>query len=141
MTTEKHRTRRLRLRNSREECWTLLGWQRNRIWYARKTRRWAGESASVEFDGLWVLAREEQRHDVAGFFHTHPAGPAGPSTRDVRTMRAWVSAFGKPLLCVIASPGGLKAYRFDSDRSSGTPLAAVEVFPRGIIVGVEPDGR
>jgi len=42
--------------------------------------------------------------DVVGFLHTHPAGPASPSGPDVRTMRAWRRALGKPLLCLIAGP-------------------------------------
>jgi len=96
-----------------------------------------GERASVDFDGLWVLKREEDRHDVLGFFHTHPDGPSSPSGRDVRTMRAWCSAFGKPLLCVIASPGGMHGYRFDHDDSEGVELEFVELFPRGVVVGVD----
>ncbi len=126
---------------TRELCWTLLGRGRGRIWYARKVAATAGGPASVEFDGLWVLNREEQRGDVVGFYHTHPGGQPRPSSRDVRTMRAWAGAFGKPLLCVIASPEGLAGYRFDDDRCSGVALAQIEVFPRGIVIGVETDGR
>jgi proteasome lid subunit RPN8/RPN11 len=63
-------------------------------------------------DAAGVLAREESKGDVVGFYHTHPAGPPEPSQRDVRTMRAWVSSFGKPLLCLIESDGELAAYRF-----------------------------
>jgi proteasome lid subunit RPN8/RPN11 len=90
---------------------------------------------------LWALEREEKRHDIVGFFHTHPDGPPSPSTRDVRTMRAWCSSFGKPLLCLIRSPQGLKGYRFDDDESVGLELEVVEVFPRGIVIGVEADGE
>jgi proteasome lid subunit RPN8/RPN11 len=50
------------------------------------------------------MNREEKHGDVVGFLHTHPDGPAAPSKRDLRTMRAWWSAFGKPLLYLIASP-------------------------------------
>jgi hypothetical protein len=56
-------------------------------------------------------------------------------------MRAWCSCFGKPLLCVIASPGGLAGFRFDDDFSTGVPLDLVEVFPRGVLIGVDGDGR
>jgi proteasome lid subunit RPN8/RPN11 len=91
----------------------------------------------VRFDGSWVLAREERRGDVVGFYHTHPDGPARPSHRDVRTMRAWCSAFGKPLLCVIASPAGVNGYRFDDDSADGKPLTVVEAFRRGAVVGVD----
>ena len=76
-----------------------------------------------------------------GFLHTHPDGPPDPSARDVRTMRAWCSAFGKPLLCVIASPPGLAAFQFVDDSSQGVRMSAVEVFPRGVLIGVERDGE
>ncbi len=123
-----------------EQCWTLVGARRGRIWLARRVDRHMGELSSVSFDGPNVLAREERRRDIVGFFHTHPGGPPQPSTRDVRTMRAWCSAFGKPLLCLIDGPDGLVGFRFDDD-SNGVLLATVEVFPRGFIVGVESDGR
>jgi proteasome lid subunit RPN8/RPN11 len=124
-----------------ELCWTLVGERRGRVWYGRRVRRLSGERVSVRFDGPWVLAREEQRRDVLGFFHTHPDGPPCPSRRDVRTMRAWCSAFGKPLLCLIASPEGVRGYRFDDHESEGTELTLVETFPRGVVIGVESDGR
>ena len=124
-----------------EQCWTLVGQRRGRVWYARRLRPQSGERTRVCFDGPWVLRREERRQDVLGFYHTHPDGPAHPSRRDVRTMRAWCSAFGKPLLCVIDSPDGVRGYRFDHDEANGTALAIVEIFPRGVIIGVEADGR
>jgi proteasome lid subunit RPN8/RPN11 len=94
----------------------------------------------VSFDGLATLQREERHGDVVGFLHTHPDGLPQPSERDVRTMRAWCSALGKALLCVIESPAGLAAWRFDDDESTGTRTSLVEVFPRGIVIGVDADG-
>ena len=124
-----------------EHCWALVGRRRGRIWYARRLRGRAGEPARVCFDGPWVLQREERRQDVLGFYHTHPGLPARPSRRDVRTMRAWCSAFGKPLLCVIAGAEGVRGYRFEDEASPGVELAVVELFPRGVVIGVEADGR
>jgi proteasome lid subunit RPN8/RPN11 len=124
-----------------ERCWTLVGQRRGRIWYARRVRATSGERTRVRFDGSWVLDREERRGDVLGFLHTHPDGPAAPSVRDVRTMRAWCTAFGKPLLCVIASPEGWRGYRFDDDESRGVELLLVEAFPRGVVIGVEVNGE
>jgi proteasome lid subunit RPN8/RPN11 len=95
----------------------------------------------VRFDGDRVLRREERCHDVVGFFHTHPGLAAVPSVRDLRTMRAWCSCFGKALLCVIAGRDGVRAYRFDDDTSDGVELHTVELFPGGVIVGAESDGR
>jgi proteasome lid subunit RPN8/RPN11 len=123
-----------------EQCWTLLGRRRGRIWHCRRVRPTRGERSSVRFDGPWTLEREEAHGDVAGFLHTHPDGPALPSDRDVRTMRAWCGAFGKPLLCVIAAPHGLRAFRFDDDESTGVALEAVETFPRGVMIGVDAHG-
>jgi proteasome lid subunit RPN8/RPN11 len=127
-------------RSVAEQCWTLLGQHRGRIWYCRRVRHSRGEPISVRFDGTWALRREETHGDVVGFLHTHPDGPASPSERDVRTMRAWCSAFGKPLLCLIASPGELRGYRFDDDKSVGKALSLVESFPRGAVIGVDADG-
>jgi proteasome lid subunit RPN8/RPN11 len=123
-----------------ERCWTLLGQRRGRVWCALRAPLTSGQRLQVSFDGPWVLRREVQRHDVAGFFHTHPDGPAVPSRRDVRTMRAWCSAFGKPLLCLIASPAGVRGYRFAA-RGGYSELADVAVFPRGVVIGVENDGK
>jgi proteasome lid subunit RPN8/RPN11 len=120
-----------------EQCWTLVGQRRGRVWFGRRVRHVSGEHVRVNFDGPWVLDREETHGDVLGFLHTHPDGPPAPSHRDVRTMRAWCSAFGKPLLCLIESPEGLKGYCFADDGSRGEELENVEVFPRGIVIGVE----
>ncbi|MCI0379726.1 MAG: Mov34/MPN/PAD-1 family protein [Gemmataceae bacterium] len=124
-----------------EECWILVGQRCGRIWFCRRVRHTTGERICVGFDGLWVLQREERHGDVLGFLHTHPDGPAGPSLRDLRTMRSWRSAFGKPLLCVIDTPLGLKGYRFDGDESEGEELKLIEAFPRGVVVGVDAGGR
>jgi proteasome lid subunit RPN8/RPN11 len=96
----------------------------------------------VRFDGAWALQREEKHHDIVGFMHSHPDGPAAPSQRDVRTMRAWCSAFGKPLVCLIASPEGIRGYRFDDDEAVGKPLSLVEMFVLrgGVVIGVDADG-
>jgi hypothetical protein len=53
-------------------------------------------------------------------------------------MRAWTSAFGKPLLCLIRGSDGLKAYRFDDDASNGELLEIAQEFKRGMIVAIDP---
>jgi proteasome lid subunit RPN8/RPN11 len=117
-----------------EQCWPLVGQRRGRLWRARRLRRSVGQPTRVEFDGRAVLAREERRGDVIGFLHTHPGFRALLSKRDVDTMRAWVSAFGKPLLCLIDGTDGLAGYLFDSDDSPGERVVQVERFPGGLIV-------
>jgi Prokaryotic homologs of the JAB domain len=96
-----------------------------------------GGPARVEFDGPSVLAREEEHRDIVGFLHTHPGFHAEPSPRDIATMQAWVSAFGKPLLCLIHGTDGLAGYLFESDASPGKRLAQIELFARGTIIGIE----
>jgi hypothetical protein len=120
-----------------EICYVLIGHRRRGIWYGRLRQRQMGSPASVEFDWIWVMEREERYGDVVGFFHTHPQGLATPSQRDLRTMRAWVSCFGKPLLCLIESGDQLSAYLFASDEDDGQAVAQVERFPRNVIVAVE----
>jgi len=115
----------------------LVGQRQGCIWYGRLRQRQEGGPASVEFDWAWVLEREERRGDVIGFYHTHLSGLTTPSQRDVRTMRAWVSCFGKPLLCVIQCGATLAAYLFETDEDGGLPLAEVQRFPRHVVVGVE----
>jgi hypothetical protein len=87
------------------------------------------------------LHREERRGDVLGFYHTHPGMAASPSRRDVRTMRAWCSAFGKPLLCVIAGADGVRGFLFAEESATCVEMKMVANFPRGILVGVEADGE
>ena len=97
----------------------------------------SGDRASVKFDGAWVLEREERKRDILGFMHTHPDGPNEPSARDVRTMRAWADAFGKPLLCVIVSPAGLHGYRFEGFDSQPVLVPRMVMFTRGVIIGAD----
>ena len=120
-----------------EECAVVVGHCRRGIWYGRLRQRQMGNPTSVEFDWAWVMEREERCGDVAGFYHTHPQGLATPSQRDLRTMRAWVSCFGKPLLCLIESGDRLSASLFATDEDDGQAFGQVERFPRNIVVAVE----
>jgi proteasome lid subunit RPN8/RPN11 len=120
-----------------EESAVLVGYRRGSLWYGRLRQRQVGTPSCVAFDWGWVLGREERYGDVIGFYHTHPPSHERPSTRDVRTMRAWVSSFGKPLLCVIESQGALTATVFCSDDDGGELLGEVQRFPRSVIVGVD----
>jgi hypothetical protein len=122
-----------------EISYVLIGQRRGRIWVGRLRQRQTGQPASVEFDWSWVLEREGRWGDVLGFYHTHPAGAATPSARDLRTMRAWVSCLGKPLLCVIEGDDVLAAHLFATDEDSGQALDEVERFPRNLIVALAPE--
>jgi len=107
----------------KERCWILVGDYRKGVWRVQRRRPAAGEPATVAFDWRWALAREERCGDVVGFWHTHPPGAGtAPSARDVRTLQAWCSALGKPLLCVIGGSEDPAAYVFADDESAGIPI-------------------
>ena len=114
-----------------ERCWTLIGAQgpATGTWRVRLERAIRGEETKVDADWSWTLAREETHGDVAGFYHTHPAGTGtGPSGRDTRTMQAWCGALGKRLLCVIAEEGREQdpgAWLFEDDERQGLPVGPV----------------
>lgn len=120
-----------------ERCWVVVGERRGRLWIGQRMRPSTGERDRVGFDGAWVLEREEHLGDILGFLHTHPDGPASPSHRDVRTMRAWCLAFGKPLVCLIDAPDGLRGFRFDDDQADGIALEIVEAFFADYVIGVD----
>ena len=123
-----------------EQCWILTGEydEESDRWLVTLKRHVSGDPASVEADWQWALSREEEKGDVLGFAHTHPQGASTqPSQRDVETMRAWCSAFGKPLLCLIGEGSELglpDGYRFEDDASSGDPVVSFD-----IVVGEESD--
>ncbi len=110
-----------------ERCWVLVGEQlQDAMWRMRRRQRVEGDPASVEAQWEWALKREETTGDVLGFFHTHPSGyGTAPSQRDIRTMQAWCSAFGKPLLCLIAQGSQVSGYLFTDDESLGNTLLRV----------------
>ncbi len=125
------------MKNSTEECWILVGRFEARTWSWRikRRRRVTGQAASVEADWAWALAREERSGDVVGFWHTHPRGyGTTPSERDVRTMRAWCNAFGKPLVCVIADGKDLAGYLFAGAEADARNAVIRRAKTRGTFV-------
>lgn len=79
-----------------EECWFIYGKKIGPCWVGRLKYHSRGSAASVDFD--WAQAMNP---NIIGFYHSHPGGSPTPSTRDDRTMDAWVKTEGRPLLCGI----------------------------------------
>ena len=109
--------------NFRETAGLLTGTYQNRLWQCRLQVLCHGGPARVEFDWRVAVDREDRCHDVAGFYHTHPAGHLRPSRRDIQTMRAWCDCLAKPLLCVIGTlvrgEARIFGYVFRNYRSRG----------------------
>lgn len=98
-----------------EVSYILIGKRSDSFRFGRLVRKKRGTLSSVEFDWKWALEREEEKGDVLGFYHTHPYG-SGISGRDIKTMMAWTSCFGKALFCIVedSSSRRNKAYVFPS---------------------------
>jgi hypothetical protein len=117
-----------------EQCWALIGGYDNdhHAWRVCLRQQISGQPASVEADWKWALVQEEDFGNLAGFAHTHPSGAGtNASARDIRTMQAWCSALGKPLLCIIGEGQDLAepvAYVFEDDQSDGRLTSAFEIL-------------
>ena len=96
----------------KEICKVILGKYRKRFFLGQLINKTIGDEHSVEFDGNWVLKREEEHGDVLGFYHTHIGNDCKLSRRDIKTMAAWIDCFNKPLLCMIESSLKWELYDF-----------------------------
>lgn len=87
----------LELNQFKEKDWFLYGFIIKRLIIGFMIFDKEGEPHSVEFDWKKGLAKF-----LIGWFHSHPrTAPLRPSTEDQRTMRSWVRALDKPLICGI----------------------------------------
>ena len=120
-----------------ETAFVLLGERTDSIWLAKMSWRSRGTETSVLFNGERVLAREEAKGDVIGFYHTHPEGFTNPSGRDDKTMFAWSFCFGKPLLAVIATSAGLRAWIYNANDESRQAVSSIVPFKGSWLVAVE----
>ena len=119
---------------TKEIAYVLLGQVQNGILFARMSWKTRGEETSVLFDGERVLKREEAKGDVVGFYHTHPEGFLQPSGRDDRTMDAWTFCFGKPLLCVIATLQGPRAWVYGTEGAPPREVKPVLTFDKKFLI-------
>ena len=93
----------------KEICYIMLGKRWGRFYFGRLVKKTIGDSNSVKFDGDWVLDREEKKGDIIGFWHTHGID-IQPSSRDIKTMLAWIHCFGKQLVCIIQTKNYRASY-------------------------------
>lgn len=80
-----------------EECWILQGARLSEsLWVWREKYVSVGTGASVDFD--WETAWDDPT--LVGWRHTHPGLKFDfPSSVDHRTMKSWVKAQGRPMMC------------------------------------------
>lgn len=81
-----------------ENCWIMYGFRRKGYLYGVMIYESEGGPGSVGFNWQKVVQRAKK---IIGFSHTHPGGFSQPSTLDDFTMKGWVKALGKPLICGI----------------------------------------
>jgi len=112
-----------------EESWIVVGEVIDDVWHGRLFSHRQGKPAEVDVSWRAVLSREERFGDVIGFLHTHPSGLLRPSARDERTMEAWCSCFGKPLLCGITAGKETEGFIFSAD--GFVPAKKTALFPTG----------
>lgn len=112
-----------------EDCWFLYGVRFRNTFLGICVHHATGKMASVDFD--WQKANNPL---LLGWYHTHPGqGHVFPSGTDHRTMRSWVRATEKPMVCGIVSGEYSKCYLF----YRGGPINGKP----GKIFYMEMDGR
>jgi proteasome lid subunit RPN8/RPN11 len=120
-----------------EQCWVLVGGMRDDLWWGKRVKPTEGAPASVAFNPDYVTQRDDKYHDVVGFIHTHPSFTANYSSRDDRTMKAWVLSLGKPLVCCIIGIDGLRAWWYLNDEDPPVEYQAKSL--RGLVFGLTPE--
>jgi hypothetical protein len=70
----------------------------------------------ARWEAIW-----SRRDHIAEIAHSHPVGPLAFSQEDDTTMRALVSALGRPLLFSVIAPGGMvrRTESFEPARGTG----------------------
>ena len=96
--------------NFNEECWIIYGYEWEDDKYGLLVYESEGTAASVDFDWEKVIKNAKI---VQGFNHTHPGGHPSPSDIDDNTMKGWVKALGKSLLCGIKSNDEQRMYLYE----------------------------
>lgn len=91
---------------------TVYGFKLGKYYFGYLTDDEEGSPCQVSFDAEKVLAN---RHNLIGFYHTHPNMTARPSALDQQTMEAWTDCLGMNLLCAIEGVDGLYGWWYEKD--------------------------
>jgi len=129
-----------------EECWLLRGFKAGGmyIWLERYVSR--GTTGSVDFN--WEKAWDDPR--LVGWRHTHPGVKFDtPSSVDDRTMRSWVKATGRPMICGITCGDSTRhfmyvrsegsVYRFEMKVTGFGPFKLGHIAMRSVFCPVDTE--
>lgn len=113
-----------------EHCWFLYGIRiKNRFWGFLKFEA-IGTSASVGFNWKKGMSRF-----CLGWLHTHPSEYGTiPSDVDERTMRSWVKALGRPMICGIACDEEVTWYDYNRAEDRSISQFRLEVDKRWLFL-------
>ena len=113
-----------------EQSWAILGKRNSATLVGTLVDQFVGTPTQVEVFYEDLLAREEAKGDIAGFYHTHPTFKATPSDLDDKTMVSWVISLGKPLISVIQGTDGVFAQVYFTN---GGKVVAEGPYPVSLI--------
>lgn len=126
----------------------LLGERKGKDLWGILDPQMVGNEDMVCLDHARILAREENRRDVLGFFFTKPKGTSTLSDQEFKTMESWVFSLGKPLLCLIQGIDGISGVAMHevTDKVITIPLYKVKLQnnptnPRQVMFLVREDWR
>ena len=102
-----------------EQCWFIHGIKYGNNLGGILKYHSEGSPSHVKFDWSRAVGK------VMGFYHSHPSGLTGPSSRDDRTMGAWVISEGRPMICGIFCDGAQRAFLYY--RGDGGRIACREI--------------
>lgn len=112
-----------------EDCWILYGRRIGLLYIGRCVYHAAGTAGGVDFD-----YETSVNPRVLGWYHTHPGKHfTTPSSIDEKTMRSWVKANGREMLCGIRCGDEQKCYRFFRSSSNSRGIVFSRLF--SILIG------
>jgi len=110
--------------NSLREVFFLIGEDGAVLWSDASTSAVHLPDSRARWEAFW--SRRERIVEIA---HSHPVGPVAFSREDATTMRALVTALGRPLLFSVIAPHGMLRRIEELEGGPGVPPTVVEQEP------------